>query len=70
MASSKYMVPIANAYPVLNMMGIVTLGWLLFWQAGIAAGKLADLLKQNAVDPSDAASRMAFINKNDDAAFY
>jgi alkylation response protein AidB-like acyl-CoA dehydrogenase len=70
MAEGKFLVPIANAYPLLNMMGIVTLGWLLFWQAGIAAGKLASMLKRNAVDPGDAAARTAFITENSDAAYY
>jgi len=70
MAEGKFLVPIANAYPLLNMMGIVTLGWLLFWQAGIAAGKLADLLGQNKVEPVDAAARKAFIAENADAAYY
>jgi alkylation response protein AidB-like acyl-CoA dehydrogenase len=69
-AEGRFMVPIANAYPMLNMMGIVTLGWLLFWQAGCAAGKLADTLKQTAVDPADAASATAFIAKNGNAAYY
>jgi hypothetical protein len=70
MAEDKTLVPIANAYPALNMMAIVTLSWLLFWQAGIAAGKLSDLLEKNAIDPSDTAARNTFINKNEHAAFY
>ena len=70
MAEGKFLVPIANAYPLLNMMGIVTLGWLLFRQAAIAAGKLADLFGQNKVEPVDTAARKAFIAENADAAYY
>ncbi len=30
-------VPVSNATPFLHLMGTVCMGWLLFWQAGIAA---------------------------------
>lgn len=36
----KFLVPVAHAYPFLMMMGKVVSGWLLLWQAGIAAEKL------------------------------
>ena len=36
----KFLVPISNAYPFLMMMGKVVSGWLLLWEAGIAAEKL------------------------------
>jgi Acetyl-CoA dehydrogenase C-terminal like len=36
----KFLVPLANAYPFLMMMGKVVSGWLLPWQAGIAAERL------------------------------
>ena len=38
----KFLVPLGNAYPFLMMMGKVVSGWLLLWQAGIAAEKLED----------------------------
>ncbi len=34
------LVPIAHAYPFLQMLGIVCMGWILLWQAGIARSKL------------------------------
>ena len=37
----KFLVPLANAYPFLMMVGKVISAWLLLWQAGIAAEKLA-----------------------------
>jgi hypothetical protein len=36
----KFLIPLGNAYPYLMMMGKVVSGWLLLWQAGIAAEKL------------------------------
>lgn len=68
--AGKYFIPITNAYPFLNMMGNIVLGWLLFWQAGIAAPKLNAILKQGAVNPDDRAKRDVFIKENRDAAFY
>lgn len=63
----KFMVPVSNAYPFLNMMGCICMGWLLFWQAGIASRKISALLKENKVDESQKAD---FIKNNRDAAFY
>jgi len=66
----KFMVPIANAYPFLNMMGNITLAWLLFWQAGISQNKLDEILAGSGVDLSDKKSVRAFVKDNKDAAFY
>jgi hypothetical protein len=66
----KFMVPIANSYPFLNLMGNITLGWLLFWQAGIASRKLEEIYKENGVDVSDKKAVRAFISEHKDAAFY
>ncbi len=37
----KFLVPLGNAYPFLMMVGKVVSAWLLLWQAGIAAKRLA-----------------------------
>ena len=39
----KFLVPVANAYPFLTMMGKAMSGWLLLWQAGVAAEGLDGL---------------------------
>jgi hypothetical protein len=39
--AGKFMVPVANAYPFLMLMGKVVTAWLLLWQAGAANEKLA-----------------------------
>jgi hypothetical protein len=39
--AGKFMVPVANAYPFLMLMGKVVTAWLLLWQAGVANEKLA-----------------------------
>jgi alkylation response protein AidB-like acyl-CoA dehydrogenase len=66
----KFMVPIANAYPFLNMMGNITYGWLLFWQAGIAQRRLSAILTENRVDESDKKAVKAFVKEHRDASFY
>ena len=63
-------VPVSNATPFLEFMGTVCTGWLLFWQAGIAAQKLDTMLKSNAIDPSNAEQRGEFISHHKEAAFY
>jgi len=68
--AGKFFVPISNAYPFLNMMGTVVLGWLLFWQAGLAKPKLDALYKAASVDPADRQRREAFMKENGEAAFY
>jgi len=62
-----FLVPVTHAYPFLCLMGCVCLGWLLFWQAGIAAEKLADIYVTHQVDPSNGND---FLRENRDAAFY
>jgi hypothetical protein len=46
------------------------MGWLLFWQAGIAARKLESILNTNDINPLDAQQKGEFISQNKDAAFY
>ena len=66
----KLLVPISNALPLIYLMGDVCVGWLLFWQAGLAAKRLAAMLKENHVDSQDAAGRGTFLSQNAQAAFY
>ena len=63
----KFLIPVANAYPFLNMMGSVVLGWVLFWQAGLASEKLTALHKEKGIDASKAAD---FIKEDKEGAFY
>ena len=66
----KFMVPISNAYPFLMMMGKVVSGWLLLWEAGVAAEKLDALGKAQGVERSDPGKWADFVQSNKDAAFY
>ncbi len=66
----KFMVPLSNAMPFLNMMGVITLGWLLLWQASIADGKISSILKDKGVDKGDAEKLNALLEDNNDAAYY
>jgi hypothetical protein len=64
------LVPIANGTPLMSFMGDICLGWLLFWQAGIAVKKLDALCQEHHVDPHDIPVRDEFVSKNKEAAFY
>jgi alkylation response protein AidB-like acyl-CoA dehydrogenase len=66
----KMLVPIANATPFAHFMGDIIMGWLLFWQAGIATKKLNMICSDNGVDPLDAGQKAEFLGRNRDAAFY
>ncbi|MBP8988368.1 MAG: acyl-CoA dehydrogenase, partial [Spirochaetes bacterium] len=66
----KFLIPISNAYSFLNLMGTVTLGWLLFWQSGIAYDKLDAIGKENHVDVNDANARAQLAKEHKEAAFY
>ncbi len=66
----KFMVPIANAYPFLNMMGTICLAWLLFWQAGIAQEKLEAIIRESGVDAADRKAVRALLREHKDGAFY
>jgi alkylation response protein AidB-like acyl-CoA dehydrogenase len=62
--------PVFNATPFMRLMGHVCLGWLHFWQAGIAADKLGAIFKENGLDPSDKGKRDELTLRNREAAFY
>ncbi len=66
----KFLVPIGNAYPFLNLMAIVVSSWMLVWQAALAKKKLADLAEQSGVDLNDRERWARFIADNPDASFY
>lgn len=66
----KFLIPVSNAYPFLNMMGTICLAWLLFWQSGIATQKLDAIYKEKGIDPADKEKLNAFLGENRDAAFY
>ena len=66
----KIMIPFGNSYSFLNMMGNITLAWILFWQAGIADEKLQALYAEKGIDASDKKQVRAFAGENRDAAFY
>ncbi len=70
MKEGKFLIPIGNSYSFLNMMGNITLGWLLFWQAGIAQQKLDAILKDNKIDAADGKAVKAFVKDHKDASFY
>jgi len=68
--NGNVLVPIANGTPLIRFMGDICIGWLLFWQAGIAGKKLAALCKEHHIDPQDLSARSEFVSKNKEAAFY
>jgi hypothetical protein len=63
----KFLVPVAHAYPFLNLVGCVALGWLLLWQANIASAKLDAIYKEKKIDESKEAE---FLKDDKEAAFY
>jgi hypothetical protein len=67
--ANKLMVPISNAVPFMQCMGTVTVGWLLYWQAGLATLNLSALCRENGVDLKDAESKARFLAGHGKAAF-
>jgi len=66
----KFLVPIANAYPFLMMMGNVVGGWLLLWEACVAREKLEAIAKDKGVDLDDKDKKKELIKDSTEAAFY
>ncbi len=66
----KFLVPVGNAYPFLNLMATVLAAWMLVWQASIASEKLDALAKEKGANPSDWGKWAEFIKDNADAAYY
>jgi hypothetical protein len=69
-ASGKFLVPIGNAYPFLELMSTAVLGFLLMWQASIAEKKLVAIKKEKNVKDDDWAAVASLYKDNKDAAFY
>jgi hypothetical protein len=68
--AGKVLVPISNGFPFIHLMGDICLGWMHFWQAGIAARSLDRLYREQGVDPGDDDQRSALLNRSKQAAFY
>ncbi|OFX20280.1 MAG: hypothetical protein A2V77_16925 [Anaeromyxobacter sp. RBG_16_69_14] len=66
----KAILPICNGMPLVYFMGDICVGWMLLWQAGIAAKRLAAIFKENGIDGGDLARRNEFLSRDKDAAFY
>lgn len=68
--TGKVLVPISNGLPFIHFMGDICLGWMHFWQAGIAARSLAGICAEHGVDPKDDSQRSALLSRSKQAAFY
>jgi hypothetical protein len=68
--AGKVIVPISSGLPFIHFMGDICLGWMLFWQAGIAARSLSGIYRDSGVDPKIDAQRIELLNRNKQAAFY
>ncbi len=66
----KFMVPVINSYPFLNLTGHVMSAWLLYWQAGIASEKLSEKAGNEGFFITDKDKLKVLIEKDKDAAFY
>jgi hypothetical protein len=66
----KLTIPVINSYPFLNLTGSVMCAWLLYWQAGIASQKLADISSKAGFPATDREKMKELIEKDKDAAFY
>ena len=66
----KFMVPITNAYPFLNMVGCISLAWLHLWMAGVAEEKLQAIYKAKGIDPTDKKAIIALPSEDKEVAFY
>ena len=68
--AGKFLVPVANAYPFLMLMGKVVMAWLLLWEAGVARGTLDGICAGKGIDPADVRGCHALAKEDADAAFY
>ncbi|HPS87104.1 MAG TPA: acyl-CoA dehydrogenase [Spirochaetota bacterium] len=66
----KFMIPITNAYPFLNLVGCVSLAWLHLWMAGVAEEKLQAIYKAKGIDPTDKKALKALPAEDKEVAFY
>jgi len=63
-----FIIPIINAYAYLEVLGQVSLGWMILWQATIADKRLKEIIAKEGA--SDEKAIRKFISENRDAAFY
>ncbi len=68
--TGKVLVPLSNGLPFIHFMGDICLGWMHFWQAGIATRSLAGICRKHGVDLEDDDQRGALLSRNRQAAFY
>lgn len=66
--TEDFNVPVLYAKPYLDLFGDVVIGFLLLWQAGIAAKKLEEIYAEQGAH--DEAARTKLLNENRGAAFY
>ena len=65
----KFMVPITNAYPFLNMVGCISLAWLHLWMAGVAQQKLDEIYKAKGIT-DDKKAMKALAGEDKEVAYY
>lgn len=65
----KFMVPVVNSYPFLNLTGYVIAAWLLYWEAGIADSKLSGIISEKKLERGSAEYKK-FIEENNEGSFY
>ena len=68
--NEKALIPISSGAQIVDFIGDICLGWLLFWQAGIATKRLDALFKENGIDARDRAARASLSSRNEEVAFY
>lgn len=66
---NKLLVPITNAVPFMQFMGTITVGWLLYWQAGLAIKKLDAAYMENNVNTNNEEQKAAFLSGDKQAAY-
>ena len=68
--AGKFLIPVSNAYPFLMLMSKVVMAWLLFWEAGVARGKLDEIAAGKGIHPADVGNLSLLAKENADTAFY
>ncbi|HQO40574.1 MAG TPA: acyl-CoA dehydrogenase [Spirochaetota bacterium] len=66
----KFMIPIANAQPFLQLVGNVSLAWLHLWMAGVAEGKLQQLYRAKGIAADDKKAIRDLPSEDKEIAFY
>jgi alkylation response protein AidB-like acyl-CoA dehydrogenase len=66
----KFMIPIANAQPFLQICGNISLAWLHLWMAGVAEDKLEAIYKAKGIAADDKKAMKDLPNDDKEVAFY